>query len=115
VLRARIIRSDDHRVPPGRAHAHVQPETAQFGRDMIGGRTAILCVCRIGGDRSDTQEREEALYAAVETAINVFENRRQGIGSFHCFTVSGAARANACTAMLLLLRSFVMKFVRGAL
>jgi hypothetical protein len=82
---------------------------------MIGGRTAILCVCRIGGDRLDPQEREQALYAPVETAINVFENRRQGIGCCHCFTVSGAARANACTTMLLLLRSFVMKFVRGAL
>jgi hypothetical protein len=82
---------------------------------MIGGRATIFCVGRVGRDRLDSQQREQALYAFVETAVDVIKNRRQGIRCCHYFTVSGAARANACTAMLLLLSNLVMKFVRGAL
>ena len=79
VLCAGIVRSDDHRMPPGRPHTYFQSEIAQLGRDMLGGRKAILCVCRIGGDRLNAQKREEPFYAPVETAINVIEDRRQGI------------------------------------
>jgi hypothetical protein len=71
---------DNDRMPFGCAHAGVEADAGEIARDELRGRAAFVLVGRIGRDRLDLEEREQAIEALVELGIDTIEDGRKHVG-----------------------------------
>src|SRR5437016_5684448 len=71
--------ADHHRVARGRPDIGVEAETAEIAGDVFGRGAALLLVGRIGRDRLNAHELEQAIEAMVEIGVDPGENGRKGL------------------------------------
>ena len=92
--------ADYDRMASGRTHTGFESKAAQISRDMFGGGAAVFRIGRIGRHRLDAQEREQAIEACLEIAIDTVKNCRQSFGgchvSFLALENTSVSRRNSC-------------------
>ena len=66
---------DDHRMAGRVAQAGVEADRLQVVDQPFAGLAALGCIGRVGRDRPDAQQREQALEAGVEILVEAVEDR----------------------------------------
>ena len=80
--------SHDHWMARRLAHARFETDRLQVGDQPLGSAPAVRGIGRIGGDRLDPQQREQAVDALLEIAIDAIENRTE-YGHIASFRICG--------------------------
>src|SRR6185437_16593185 len=64
-----------HRMPLGRTDVGGKTDAAQVGGDVLGRRSAVFLVGRVGGNRGDAQQREQSFDAFVDILVDAAQDR----------------------------------------
>ena len=67
----------------GRPHRRLEPETCEIARHELGRGFALLLVGRIGRDRLNLQELEQARQARLELGVDLGEDGGKGLRRAH--------------------------------
>jgi hypothetical protein len=74
IRRRSVMMGDDHRVAGRGAHAGVEADRSQVRDQPFGGAAAFSGVGRVGGDRLDAEQAEQAFNALVEVLVEAVKD-----------------------------------------